>query len=49
MIFLEEQLAKNNYVKEVRQMIDKGIQDEVYAETEDNTFTRLKVFSGFLV
>lgn len=39
---------KNNYVKEMQQMIDKGIPDELYSKTEDNTLQKLKCFQDFL-
>ena len=39
---------KNDHVKKMQEMIDKGIQDGVYAKTRHH-LTKLKVVSGLLV
>ena len=41
-------MDKNDYVKKIQEMIDKGIQGGVYARTEDNTLQNLKRFQDFL-
>ena len=41
-------MDKNYYVKKMPEMIDKGIQDEVYSKTGDNTLQDLKCFHDFL-
>ena len=41
-------MDKNDYVKKMQEMIDKGIQEGVYAKREDNTFQDLKQFQDFL-
>ena len=41
-------MDKNDYVKKVQEMIDKGIQDGVYAKTEDSTLQDLNRFQDFL-
>ena len=37
-------MIKNDYVKKMQEMVDKGIQEGVYAKTEDNTLQDLKRF-----
>ena len=37
-------MIKNDYVKKMQEMIDNGIQERVYAKTEDNTLQDLKRF-----
>ena len=39
---------KKDYVKKMQEMIDKGAQDRIYAETEDNNIQDLKRFQDFL-
>ena len=39
---------KKDYVKKMQEMIDKGTQDRIYAETEDNNIQDLKRFQDFL-
>ena len=39
---------KKDYVKKMQEMIDKGTQDRVYAETEDSNIQDLKLFQDFL-
>ena len=41
-------IDKNDYVKKMQKMIDKGIQEGVYAKTENNTLQDLKRFQDFL-
>ena len=41
-------MEKDNYVKKMQEMIDKGIQDGVYAKAEDKTLQDLKGFQDFL-
>ena len=41
-------MNKNDYVKKMQEMIDRGIQDGVYAKTRQN-LTRLEAVSGFIV
>ena len=42
-------IDKNGYVKKIQEMIDKGIQDGVYAKPEDNTLQDFFTFSRYLV
>ena len=39
---------KKDYVKKMQEMIDKGTQDRIYAETEDNNIQDLNRFQDFL-
>ena len=41
-------MNKNDYVKKMQEVIDKGIQDGISAKTEDNTLQDLKHFQDFL-
>ena len=41
-------MDKNDYVKKMQEMIDRGIQDGVYAKTEDKTLPDLKLFQDLL-
>ena len=41
-------MDKNDYVKKMQEMIDKGIQEGIYEKTEDNTLQDLKRFQDFL-
>ena len=41
-------MDNNDYGKKIQEMIDKAIQDGIYAKTEDHTLQGLKRFQGFL-
>ena len=41
-------MDKNDYVKKMQEMTDKGIQEGVYVKTEDNTLQDVKQFQDFL-
>ena len=41
-------MDKNNYLKKMQEMMGKGIQDGVFAKTEDHILEDLKLFQGFL-
>ena len=41
-------MDKNDYVKKMKEMIDKRIEEGVYAKSEDNILRNLKRFQDFL-
>ena len=41
-------MDKNDYVKKMQQIINKGIENGVYEKTEDNALQNLKRFQDFL-
>ena len=41
-------MDKNDYVKKMQQIINKGIENWVYEKTEDNALQNLKRFQDFL-
>ena len=41
-------MDRNDYVKKILKMIEKGIQEGVFVKTEDSTLQNLKQFQDFL-